>query len=78
LKHPGQSYRLVRRCYDAATVVGWVASGSDGSNGGAAGALCLNPPDGQAVPAGSQLVFVAGGMDDALTPLDQPYEVQCG
>jgi hypothetical protein len=63
----GQAYRTVRRSFPRATVIGWV-SGSDGS-------LHLNSRDSTIVQPGSQLVFVARGVDDTLVSLPAPYEV---
>lgn len=60
----------MRRSFPRATVIGWV-SGADGS-------LHLNSLDATIVQPGSQLVFVARGVDDTLAALPEPYEVNLG
>lgn len=57
---------MVRRCFPEATVVGWIGGGDEG--------LHLNAKDALPVPAGSQLVFVAGSAGQ--TVLDAPYQVR--
>jgi hypothetical protein len=64
----GQKYQTVRRSYPMATVIGWV-SGADGS-------LHLNSRDTTTVQPGSQLLFVARGVDDTLSALPEPYKVR--
>lgn len=63
----GQTYRVVRRSFPRATLIGWV-SGVDGR-------LHINSQDTRVVEPNSELIFVAGGLGDMLTCLDQPYEV---
>lgn len=58
----------MRRSFPRATVIGWVA-GTDGS-------LHLNSRDNAVVQPGSELIFVARGVDDTLTCLQEPYEVR--
>jgi hypothetical protein len=47
-----------------ATVIGWVS---------AEGSLHLNSRDTTIVQPGSQLIFVARGVDDTLSALPEPY-----
>lgn len=63
----GQTYRTVRRSFPTATVIGWTAGGTDAP-------LNLNCADSTIVAPGSQLIFVARGVDD-LKALPEPYQV---
>jgi hypothetical protein len=49
-------------------VIGWVSGSND--------SLHLNSRDTTIVQPGSQLVFVARGVDDTLVSLPAPYEVR--
>jgi hypothetical protein len=58
----------VRRSFPRATVIGWL-SGADGS-------LHLNSRDTTIVQPGSQLIFVARGVDVTMAALPEPYQVR--
>lgn len=64
----GKRYRDVRRSFPRATVIGWL-SGADGS-------LHLNSRDTTIVQPGSQLIFVARGVDVTMAALPEPYQVR--
>lgn len=70
----GQTFKHVRRCFPRATVVGWVG-GAAAPAASACSRLHLNPPDASVVPAGSQLVFVAGSVADVADVLQAPYDL---